>query len=391
MKRHCLFFILLLNCVLLFSEDKFSITHGPYLCNPTETGVSVVWTTNRPALSWVEIAPDDDTHFYACQRSKYYSTKSGRKLATKTLHHVRLENLEPGTTYRYRVLSTEVTEWNNKANIQYGRTVDTDVYRGEPLRLKTLKRDFNEMTFLVLNDIHSKASFMRDLCRSVDFKSLDLIVLNGDMSSYIENEEMIFSGYMDSIVSMGASETPIVYTRGNHETRGVYADELINYFPSKIGEFYQYFKSGNVGFLILDCGEDKPDTDHAYRGLADYDAYRAEQASWLKEVNKTREFIEPKVRIVFCHMPLVGTAKKIWHGNGNLQQTLLPVLNDSKINLMFSGHNHEYSYHLPEPGKINFPTLVNDNETYVLCKVKDRRISVEVVGLKGVLYSFDIQ
>ena len=48
---------------LLFSlaavAQDFKITHGPYLCDMTRDGVTVVWTTSKPALSWVEVAPDD--------------------------------------------------------------------------------------------------------------------------------------------------------------------------------------------------------------------------------------------------------------------------------------------------------------------------------------------
>ena len=40
---------------LLFSlaavAQDFKITHGPYLCDMTRDGVTVVWTTSKPALS----------------------------------------------------------------------------------------------------------------------------------------------------------------------------------------------------------------------------------------------------------------------------------------------------------------------------------------------------
>ena len=56
--------ILLLSALLsLYSisvsgqYQPFSITHGPWLCDMSETAVTIVWLTNRNALSWVEIAP----------------------------------------------------------------------------------------------------------------------------------------------------------------------------------------------------------------------------------------------------------------------------------------------------------------------------------------------
>lgn len=102
---------------------------------------------------------------------------------------------------------------------------------------------------------------MKSLCREVDFKSLDFVLLNGDMSSWVEGQEQICKDYIDACVELFASEVPIVFNRGNHETRGVYSDALIKYFPTSTGTFYYRFNIGKVCFLVLDSGEDKPDSD----------------------------------------------------------------------------------------------------------------------------------
>ena len=47
--------------------------------------------------------------------------------------------------------------------------------------------------------------------------------------------------------------------------------------------FYYTFRHGPAFFVVLDCGEDKPDNDIEYSGLADFDRYRATAADWLKE------------------------------------------------------------------------------------------------------------
>ena len=62
--KNIFFSIFLLSSFLLHAQDKFQTTHGPYLCNPTETEMSIVWTTNRPAAFWVEIAINDGSHLY---------------------------------------------------------------------------------------------------------------------------------------------------------------------------------------------------------------------------------------------------------------------------------------------------------------------------------------
>lgn len=89
----------------------------------TEDGVTVLWTTNKPALSWVEATEDDGRSFYAAEHTRHYETVAGRKQAHKTLHAVRLNNLRPGTKYCYRIFSQEVLEWKHGDNVLYGRTV----------------------------------------------------------------------------------------------------------------------------------------------------------------------------------------------------------------------------------------------------------------------------
>lgn len=374
----------------VWGQDAFKISHGPYLCNPEKDEMSIVWTTNRPAVSWVEIAPDDGNHFYAETREAHYVTRFGRVSANQTLHHVRLTGLTPGKTYRYRVLSKEVTEWKSRTNILYGKTVGTDVYQKKPLKFKTIDPESNDLTFLVLNDIHSRAANMKLMCKNVDFKQVDAIVLNGDMSSYVESEEQIFKDYIDTLVTMGASEIPLVFARGNHETRGVFSDELMRYFPTKDGNFYQQFNIGQTAFLIVDCGEDKPDDDVAYQGLSDYDAYREMQAKWLEKAVKNESYTSAKNRIIFSHMPMVGKKDDLWHGNLHLIKTTLPILNEANADVMFCGHNHRYSYYPKLQGVVNFPTLINDNLSYVLCHVKEGKIDVQIGNDKVITKAFPI-
>ena len=90
-----------------FSQPSARIAGGPYLQNVTEDGFTVIWTTTTDAAAWVETAPDDGTHFYAVERPKYYDSHLGRRRLGK-LHRVRVGGLEPGKTYRYRIMQQAV-------------------------------------------------------------------------------------------------------------------------------------------------------------------------------------------------------------------------------------------------------------------------------------------
>lgn len=104
----------------IFLAAQIKITHGPWLCDMTSTGVTVVWTTDKPALSWVEIAEDNGNSFYQKEHKRHYETVAGRRQAHKRVHAVRLKHLKPGTRYNYRIFSQEVVEWKYNDAVKYG-------------------------------------------------------------------------------------------------------------------------------------------------------------------------------------------------------------------------------------------------------------------------------
>lgn len=376
MKRFFTFVVAtVLSGIVAFSQNAegVKITHGPWLCDMTEDAVTVVWKTDVPAMSWVEFAEDDGSHFYSEQHPRVYDSAYGRRKTQETLHSVRLTGLKPGTEYMYRIFSQAVTGWKYSDYVQFGDIASSAVYRKEPYRFRTFNGDEGAFRFLVLNDIHGRADDMKKLCANVDFSRYDFVLLNGDMLSSTENEEQIFSGWLDACVEMFATGTPIVFSRGNHENRGAYADSICRYFPNSTGRFYYSFDIGGVSVLVLDCGEDKPDNDIEYGGIIECDPYREAEALWLKDETGR---LENSRRIAFLHVP-PGTST--WHGDIHLQKTLMPLLNDAGVSLMLSGHTHKYA--LREPGEVNsFPILVNGNRSYVDVTVDGDVIRAEVVG-----------
>ena len=375
MKKILSTILALAACTTLTAQD-FKITHGPWLCDLTSDGVTVVWATSKPALSWVEVAEDDGRSFYAAEHERRYETVAGRKQARKTLHSIRLKGLRPDTKYRYRIFSQEVREWKYNDKVYYGDIAASNVYSRQPFAFSTLPTSGCDLSFVVLNDIHGRADYMAGLCRPIDFAQIDFVAFNGDMSNSTESPEQLYRDFIDASVGAFASETPILYNRGNHETRGVFADRLLDYFPTRDGRYYQLRKVGSVCFLSLDCGEDKPDSDIEYGGLADYDAYRREECEWLREAVASEAFRNASARVVFLHIPLdAGT----WHGSKHLRELFLPILNEAGIDVMFSGHTHRYGFH-PADNDTRFPIVVNDNQSYVQCDITADRIVVRIIG-----------
>lgn len=375
--KKILFFILLccFNCFIAIGQDAIKINHLPFIQGLTERSVSIIWTTDRPATGWVELAPDDSSHFYFKERPKYYAAAYGFK-KVGTLHQVTLTNLNPGTRYRYRVYSQEVLK-HVGVNVQYGRVVASDVYQKAPLSFQTFGKA-KSTHFTVVNDIHERNEVLDKLLDIGDLKTSDFVVFNGDMVSNLLSEAQMYEGFMDTAIKKFASEKPMFYSRGNHETRGPFAIDYPKYFPTPTGKLYYQFKHGDTGFIVLDCGEDKPDNDIEYSGIVDMDNYRSEQASWLAQAVEDPSFKDAKYKIVICHMPPFGG----WHGEQEILEKFVPILNKAGAQIMLSGHLHKHIIK-EATNSVQFPIIVNSNNNVLRVDLNDEKGIFRILDQQG--------
>lgn len=373
MKKFWLFLLVLLTAVTLRAQTPFQITFGPYLQNVTEEGVTVIWGTSGDALSWVEVAPDSNDHFYAEERPQFFQTKLGRRTVGK-LHTVRIRDLQPGTFYRYRVCSKEVLEMN-PAKVVYGTTICTDVFRHLPFRFKTRSADQDSLALVIVNDIHENSEMLGNLLADVKKGGYDFVFFNGDMVNNMSSEQQLINGFLGKSTELFASEIPFYFARGNHETRGNFSDHYLDYFPTSTNEPYYAFRQGPVFFIVLDGGEDKPDSDIEYYGLADFDRYRADQVAWLKEVVATEAFRSAPFKVVITHVPPINTT---WHGPLEVKKHFLPVLNEAGVDLMICGHLHAYHYIPAGESDCSFPVLINSNDASVSIHATSKSLNFKV-------------
>lgn len=371
--KHLLLGLMLLFCV---SAKGIKVTHGPWICDMDSTGVTIVWVTDVPGISYVEMATDSTDHFYSKTRKRYYAAEAGRRILTDSVHCVRIRGLKPDSKYRYRVVTQALKDWCNDDWVTLGGLAWSDVWKKKPYEFKTYPAKPREITFLVLNDIHERPQFMKELCKNVDLKKLDFVLLNGDMSNRIRSQKHIMDAYLDTCVSMFATDVPLFFNRGNHELRGEFADYLNRYFPTNNGKYYRLQHVAGVDFLFIDSGEDKPDADLEYCGIVECDQYREEQGRWLRSLQEEKKIGKYPI-VVFSHMP---PTLKNWHGPLHMQETLTPELNKMNVSVMLSGHLHRFDYQEPNE-VINFPNLVNSNNTYLLCHIANGKMEVDYVGL----------
>lgn len=361
--------------------QRAKIVCGPYVQCMTETSFTVIWTTDVDAVAWVEVAPDDGTHFYNKERDKYYDARGNGVFPIGKIHKVVVDGLEPGSTYRYRVMNRGVIAYNGSGNVQYMHGSGTDVYKGEPHKITTFKEDYDTIRFDLYNDIHGKDSlFNRILSGARDNR--DFVFLNGDMTSNISNEELIPKMYLGSVAKSLNGGLPLFASRGNHELRGRDAIKWLNYFQTTTGTPYYSFSIGDFFFVVLDAREDKPDSDIEYSGIVASKPYVERQGRWLKEVIASEECRNAKVRIAFCHVP---PESKGWYGAAQMCNILVPPLNEAGFDAMFCGHIHRWRVAEPDGSISNagFPVICNANMERMEVTATEDAIEISTFDIDG--------
>lgn len=375
---------LFLACCMLFAlqqhshaNEKLEITHGPYLVEPGTDCMTIIWFTNKPCLSWVEFCGEGNFGTFP-QWGGYpeiaRSSTNGLIDANSIKHSIRLTNLKAGTLYKYRIVSKEILQYDPYEVIYGDSTVD-DIYEFE-----TLSKEKVSFSFGAVTDGHERASDLDALLRNSPPDSMDIVFYSGDMLNWIGDEERIFNGLIDVSVDHFAKTKPLVLVRGNHEARGPNARELFNYFPHSSGKYYYAFSHGNVRFIIMDCGEDKPDTHPVYAGLVDFDNYRSEQAEWLKNEVEGDEFKNARYRIALFHIPpFTGRG----HGGIDLTEKWGPTLNEADIDLVISGHHHRFNIMEPRENLNRFPVLILGKDMMLNTEVSAEKLRLTIKDLNG--------
>ena len=363
------------------AQTRAKVVCGPYVQCVSETGFTVIWTTDIDAVGWVEIAPDDDTHFYNAERPKYYDARGNGVFPIGRIHKVVVDDLEPGATYRYRVMNKGVIAYNGSGNVEYTKGSGTDVHRGQPFKITTYKEEYDELRFDIFNDIHGKDSLF-NLILAGARDNRDFVFLNGDMTSNISREELIPTMYLSSAAKSLNGGVPMFLSRGNHELRGKDAIKWLDYFSTPTGTPYYSFSIGKYFFVVLDACEDKPDSDIEYSGIVASDPYLKRQEKWLKEVLQSEQCRNAEVRIAFCHVPpeLNG-----WYGAAQMCRRLIPHLNEAGIDAMFSGHIHRWRVSTPGDGISNaeFPVICNPNMQRMEVTISEGAIQINTFDVSG--------
>lgn len=275
----------------------------------TGTEYSVVFTTDTPGTGVV-------TYSYNGQDYTVYDTDNGRLRGDSIIHSVPVpyEHLDGNS---YCIGSAPVAD-----NLSYGGRIGKTAM-SQPYAFRAPQGD----TFgaLVASDWHTHVKDAVRATQSVGEYQAVILLGDGVPGLMYEEEAAAYIVSFGAQVSQG--RMPVLYVRGNHETRGPYANKLADALG--MDEFYGTAKLGNYNFILLDSGEDKVDSHPEYGGMTDYGTYRRDMVEWLEQLDLTAS---PR-NIVLSHSHKIAIEEE-------LQTRAYERLQALGCKFMLSGHTH---------------------------------------------------
>jgi predicted phosphodiesterase len=285
-------------------------------------------------LNWVEYGETEKLG------TKAEQCAHGMMNTNSKINTVTITGLKPNTKYYYKVFSKQILDFR-PYKITFGDIISSEIYH-----FQTLNPKAKEVSWLVLNDIHDRPKSFGELIELNQDKPYDYVFLNGDIFDYQIDENQIINHLLNPC-SLFSAGKPFMFVRGNHETRGKFSRNLLDYYYNYDKKEYYTFQMGPVFTIVLDTGEDKNDSHPVYGGTINYDSYREEQAIWLEKQMKTKAFKNAPFRVVMMHIPHYHSDEE--HGTTECRRLFGSLFEKYKIDLFVAGHTHEYE--MFEPNK----------------------------------------
>ncbi|AFK85480.1 MULTISPECIES: fibronectin type III domain-containing protein [Thermoanaerobacterium] len=344
MKRFLSFITALAMVLFIFTVQS------PIFADSNSTGatslpdhITLTWTQDPTTTQTITWRTDTTVNLGQVQYGKDPSLKDAKivdatvqkfssDLGDMNIHSATMTNLDPGTTYYYRV------GYGNNLNSIYSFTTEA--------------KDTNSFKFLIFGDsqsgiatdpqygpwkatIHNAYSTNKD---SKFFVNVGDLVEIGQLYTHWNNWFDAAKGVIDAIPEMPVEGNHETYQSSNYDSGK--PKDFVSQFPvpqngpdSLKGQVYS-FDYGNAHIVMLDSQEDEEETVSG-------DILEAQKA-WLdkdlKSTNKTW-------KIVFFHKtPYYNKATR---SNEQIKAAFQPIFDKYHIDVVFNGHDHGYSRTYP--------------------------------------------
>lgn len=355
-------------------DKKFDFTSAPYLQNFTANDVTILATFSKPCIAWVEILDSNNEI-----KETVYQVEDGMRNANSTLFKFIVPHTNANFTYR--IIAKEITTFQ-AYKIEYGQQIQSKNIQTE---LPFVKDGI--VNLLILNDIHENKSTYGDLYKKSTLPRKDLVLLNGDSFHTVNSDTDVINKLNQPASEAFGSKTPFVVVRGNHETRGSLARDFKQYYDYPDNKFYQSFLIGSLFVIILDGGEDKPDSHPVYANTVDYDNYRLEQKEWLAKALTSPERKKAKHTIILNHIPWIHSDD--WHGTQHNYECFHELTNKYKVDAVISGHTHQHGFHHPSK-EHNYCVIIGGGpkvgeRTFVEVSADNKKLAIALKKEDGAL------
>ncbi len=176
------------------------------------------------------------------------------------------------------------------------------------------------------------------------FGDIDLLVLNGDVpedSGSVGNFDTIYK----IVEGITGGSIPVVFSRGNHDMRGICAEKTAEYTPNCNGLTYYTFRLGDLWGIVLDCGEDKDDESCEYGNTVCCHSFRLKETEFIKNVirNAESEYMADGVqhKIIIVHNPFTEQLNPPFNIEEDIYREWAKLLAENiRPDLLLAGHVH---------------------------------------------------
>ena len=343
----------------------------PYLQNPVGNGITVMWETTVPAYCWVEYGTD------TTQLKRARTIVDGQVVCNNYLHKIRIDGLQPGQKYYYRVCSQEILLYQAYKKV-FGNTAQSAFSE-----FTLPATDTDSFTAVVFNDLHQHTQTFRALCQQIKNVNYDFVVFNGDCVDDPASHDQATAFISELTEGVHGDCIPTFFMRGNHEIRNAYSIGLRDHFDYVGDKTYGSFNWGDTRIVMLDCGEDKTDDHWVYYDLNDFTQLRNEQVGFLKKELAAKEFKKAKKRILLHHIPLYGN-----DGKNLCTELWTKLLEKAPFDICLNAHTHKYAYHPKGELGNHYPVIIGggykmEGATVMILEKKKEELRVRVLNAKG--------
>jgi len=316
----------------------------------------IIFATEKPGMAWVTVG------------DKKYADSSTGLMRWKDVHHrvcVPMAELDKARGYTVHFAAME----DRLPYYPVHDEVESKAFSFAPMDTKGGVKLYH------IADTHG--DYEHPIACAKQFPEHTL-VFNGDIADHNTSAEDLYLLFKINEQVTGG-EKPILFARGNHDTRGPAACILPELIPTVHGNTFFTFRTGDLFGVSLDCGEDKPDAGIEYGDTVDFEPYRQSETAFLEEVASSGAWKDAPYRIAICHIPFTRSFEAPFNIEQETYRRWTQLLNEMQIDALICGHMHRYDIILPGDGEDKygqiFPTVVGSSRN------KERELTGAAIDL----------